>query len=91
METPDTKITQSLAQPTPAEPAEPSAQSHVEDVLLVTPHFHISVRSAVALLLVVTVCVLALTGQEIKESLFSLTTGVVGFLFGSRRPKEPTR
>ena len=88
MDTQETKITQTDA---PVDSTEQTAQSHVEDVLLVTPHFHISVRSAVALLLVVTVCALALLGEEIKESLFSLTTGVVGFLFGSRRPKEPTR
>ncbi len=46
--------------------------------------FHISLRGWLALILVVTVCYMAIMQIEVKEPLYTLATMALGFYFGQK-------
>lgn len=51
--------------------------------------FSVSVRSWIVLILVGTICIMALKAMEVKEPLYSLVTIAVGYYFGQNtKPKS---
>jgi len=46
--------------------------------------FNVSIRSWTLLLLVLTVCIMSVTGIEVKEPLYTLVGLAVGFYFGQK-------
>ena len=57
----------------------------VEDALNGDSHFvKISVRAWISIILVLTVCVMAVLARKVDEPLYSLATLAVGFYFGQK-------
>lgn len=48
----------------------------------VSHFFGVSIRGWLALILIVTVCAMAILAREVKEPLYSLSIGALGFYFG---------
>jgi len=54
------------------------AESHV---------LSLSVRSILALVVLVTICYMSIKGTEIKEPLYTLSVAITAFFFGQQKPK----
>lgn len=53
--------------------------------------FGVSLRGWIALIIVLTVCVMSILALEVKEPLYTLAGLVIGFYFAqSQKPQKPT-
>ena len=48
-------------------------------------NFDVSVRAFLAVMLTLTVCIMHLTGIEVKEPLYTLSTMAIGLYFGQKK------
>lgn len=83
----------------PASPAPPAPPAQTDSSGPVAPSnkpteshlFNVSVRAWIALIVIVTVCYMAISLIEVKEPLYSISLLTVGFFFGqATKPKTQT-
>lgn len=51
--------------------------------------FNVSLRGLIALLVILTVCIMSLLVIEVKEPLYTLAGLVIGFYFGQNQKPKP--